>query len=79
MIPFIGENILYVLASGPNAGAARVAFITNVFGNGKVSLTCLPDAANDRIGHIYTAVNVPFDAAKTPGTWHRPLALNSTQ
>jgi hypothetical protein len=78
MIPFIGENILYVLASGPNAGAARLGFITNVLDNGKVSITCLPDAANDRIGHIYTAVNVPFGPNKTPGTWHRPLALNPT-
>jgi hypothetical protein len=66
---------MYVIASGPNAGADRLAFITNILTNGKVSLTCLPDAANDRVGQIHSATNVPESNHQEPGTWHWPSAV----
>lgn len=77
MIPTIGANIRYVLREGPNAGAARLAFVTNVHKEGKVSLTCLPDAANDRIGHICAAYNACYSETKEPGTWHWPETTNA--
>lgn len=72
--PFIGANVRYVLAAGPCIGACRLAFVTNVHPNGKVSLTCLPDAATDRVGQIYSAMNVALSETKEPGTWHWPSA-----
>ncbi len=77
MIPTIGRNIRYVLPTGPQAGEARLGFITNVLDNGKVSITCLPDAANDRVGQIYSAMNVAFSETREPGTWHWPTAAQS--
>lgn len=74
MIPQIGSNILYVLPAGPSAGAARLAFVTRVLDNGRVSLTCLPDAAHDQVGQIYSAINVAENPSKQPGTWHWPIA-----
>jgi hypothetical protein len=73
--PTIGRNIRYVLPTGPQAGEARLGFITNVLDNGKVSITCLPDAANDRVGQIYSAMNVAFSDSREPGTWHWPTAV----
>lgn len=74
--PTIGRNVRYVLTEGPHRGSARLAFITNVHETGKVSLTCLPDAAIDRIGHIYSAYNVEYSETREPGTWHWPAAAN---
>ncbi|MFZ4776806.1 MAG: hypothetical protein ACOYM3_15655 [Terrimicrobiaceae bacterium] len=72
MSPTIGRNIRYVLATGPNAGQARLAFVTNVIDGDRISLTCLPDAAVDRIGVTYTATNARFSETKEHGTWHWP-------
>ena len=71
--PTIGRNVRYVLPTGPNAGAARLGFITRVLDNGQVSITCLPDPAFDGIGQIYSAVNVEFDSKGADGTWHWPI------
>jgi hypothetical protein len=72
--PTIGRNIRYVLATGPMAGEARLAFVTNVQSEDRISLTCLPDAANDRIGSTLSATNVKYSETKEPGTWHWPSA-----
>jgi hypothetical protein len=75
VIPTIGRNIRYVLATGPMAGQARLAFITNVQDPDRISLTCLPDAANDHIGVTLSATNVRHSETKVPGTWHWPSAV----
>ena len=71
----IGRNVRYVLTTGPNVGQARLGFITNVLDNGKISITCLPDAANDRVGATFSATNVAYSETKEPGTWHWPSAV----
>jgi len=79
MKPFIGANVMYVLATGPNSGTARLGFITRVLDNGKVSITCLPDPAFDGIGQIYSSVNVDFDSNGADGTWRWPSAAKSSE
>ena len=74
MNPGIGDNIRYVLATGPMAGQARLAFVTNVQSPDRISLTCLPDAANDHVGATLSATNARYSETKEPGTWHWPSA-----
>jgi hypothetical protein len=69
--PTIGRTVRYIIASGPNAGQARAAIITNILGDG-ISLTAFPDAANDRVGVTLSATNVKHSDNKEPGTWHWP-------
>lgn len=69
--PTIGDTVRYIIASGPNAGQARAAIVTNVIGV-TISLTAFPDAANDRVGVTLSATNVYESAVPNPGTWHWP-------
>ncbi len=70
--PRIGDPVYYVLSGGRSAGQARAATVTNVFDDGKISLTCLPDAGTDGLGATYSAINVGYSWEKRPGSWHWP-------